>query len=694
MGISSIRQLIYRERLHIYFIGANMVFIHKFISTDDLSLDKRNLFLKKNFLDKGAGSKLSEDEIQKLVSMYSQQDIYTIFEILRRDSDMFRNHEFLDEKKSSELLTFARDALRLQALINYNGYPYSNHYLYHVWAKEHPHIKVPGHDVRNCVLTYKGKEVLLREADEHDNGIEMNLPLLFMFEYLNKYSQDISPERTEAFAIELKKDPITFFRTNHITYDDFMLEYLKVFVKNAAHQSPKKKTSRRKDTTGVSFDMLISLPKTEQNIRKHHKDLIDHELYSPELIRYLYEHNALLKDPLYRYEQGILDIIQASPHKSTLDLQIELDTYFIDKAIHVLNGYKGYDNGGKGNGTITHIEKNLLSRKGMRTLSRLNDLRQRTNDMTAKKEHMTEETYAQFRSMNEIEHISYSAGNKYALDLDLFKDLKINDKGIAYLWHNYQGVTSGCYNQCAHCGLSAGSPVRHLPYPIALKLMKFIFLNGTGIRQAYFDSDPLAYFDRTINADYGDFARRCYEELGIKFHQTTKGVLQNYTKIALRKLAEFNTDIRLSVVVLNGEGKKKSMKNLERIDQTLHILKRTLSSKDFNAIAFQQVSDDFLKNDVQVNNYFRTLLTKYDLKYSGPSRDLSEDRTVGLFPLGRAKELGISKSPDTPLKMQSLFKTWLNATREFNIGINAEGDIIMYHFSGKEFDQFKIGSIY
>lgn len=97
---------------------------------------------------------------------------------------------------------------------------------------------------------------------------------------------------------------------------------------------------------------------------------------------------------------------------------------------------------------------------------------------------------------------------------DLFVDVfeGLTNEQIQLIVHGgYEGryidvqISGGCANQCLFCALnkSRGS-IQHMPFPLVVKLLKkAASFRQTGL-MGYWNSDPLQYHDRVINASFAD----------------------------------------------------------------------------------------------------------------------------------------------------------------------------------------------
>ena len=92
---------------------------------------------------------------------------------------------------------------------------------------------------------------------------------------------------------------------------------------------------------------------------------------------------------------------------------------------------------------------------------------------------------------------------------DLFIDITIPGNVISYNDIFMIQFNEGCYNRCAFCQTNSKKHYKFMPYPLAVKLMNAIKVQG-GMCQIfpYNENDPLHYRDRVIGADFADIYMR------------------------------------------------------------------------------------------------------------------------------------------------------------------------------------------
>jgi len=276
---------------------------------------------------------------------------------------------------------------------------------------------------------------------------------------------------------------------------------------------------------------------------------------------------------------------------------------------------------------------------------------------------------------DKVKEIAIHSGNKFMLDTSLFaplpgigrlNTLKSNIKNIIV------SATTGCYGNCSHCGYSASSKVRHMPYPMLLKIFEQVGLNEEytqnnytcpeGKQQQrsprppmiYSDSDPLSYYDPIIGADAGDFYfaqknKNPYFTMPVVskglLHMNRDELLEKKETVSFGKLFE-NGTITLSWVNLPGENNDK---NDTRIKNTVWVAKKILTEhaeriydrEDRSSVGFRMMEkvpvsyiamDSVLKkehdgipvvseNIPYANGRFKDTIKKYNLPISTEKPD-------------------------------------------------------------------------
>lgn len=336
------------------------------------------------------------------------------------------------------------------------------------------------------------------------------------------------------------------------------------------------------------------------------QDMLLFGFYSPSIL----EQMLLQKDkiPYYILNNVPKDIVKLAEQKlPPEETEKKICSFYLDKAIEILERYSHcpipmqpvYKDGEILLAEETEKEyidtttgllvkptyRDLLSESGHQRLEELKKARE-NGDLSKK-----------------IKDISIRSGNKFMLDTALFANLpgidtldkmKDNIKNIVV------SATTGCYGNCSHCGYKASTKVRHMPYPVLLKIFEQLDLvekplsanvppsenNGQKAPRRppmiYSDSDPLSYYDPIIGADAGDFYfaqknKNPYFSMPVVskglLHINREGLTEKQEAIAFGKLFE-NGTITLSWVKLPGENNEK---NETRIKNTLWLSKKILT---------------------------------------------------------------------------------------------------------------------
>ena len=303
----------------------------------------------------------------------------------------------------------------------------------------------------------------------------------------------------------------------------------------------------------------------------------------------------------YYIKNGIPDEIKALLNQKEKPTEKDIRRFYLDKAVQVLEGYENcpvpmrlsYKDGRislteEGEKTVpSFLPKNGQEKKKGYFDSTVGCfIEPQKQDLLSEKGH---ERLKELKACQKKEEISdetlrkaIEAGNKFMLDMSLFKDFPGLDQFKEKV-HEIKNVivsaTCGCYGNCSHCGYNASSNVRHMPYPMIIKIFNQLDLTSKStIPMLYSDSDPLAYYDPIIGADTGDICYKLREKNpGFYTPIVTKGLLhlqpENifHTKeaVSFGKLLE-NSQITLSYVDLPGEN---IPQNTQRIKTTLRVAK-------------------------------------------------------------------------------------------------------------------------
>lgn len=304
----------------------------------------------------------------------------------------------------------------------------------------------------------------------------------------------------------------------------------------------------------IFFQRIPFLPKIafgeKDNPSKVNDNLADYVLYgifSPTILDTIENHTESL--PWYITRSIPLEInTLLSQGLSTQDKQQRIDAFYLSRAKSILKGYQSCPVPMPDKGDTKKETYNLLSPKGMELLEQLKKVKK--------------------PSTKDIECAFY-ASNKFLLDLDLFINIKSipDDFFNRYKYINFS-VTSGCYNNCAHCGYGATPPVTHMPYPLVLKFYHLAYIKEKK-PTPFANSDPLSYRDKIIGADAGDLWKKIdldfYEKCNISIPLIfkTKGILTSAQKIAFAKIAETCT-IKLSYIDLPGENMQLNQRCIQK----------------------------------------------------------------------------------------------------------------------------------
>ncbi len=309
---------------------------------------------------------------------------------------------------------------------------------------------------------------------------------------------------------------------------------------------------------------LYKYQNNDEYVRRNLASFLLMQLYSPVVIKQMAVFGASLDDFfIQNTPPKMWDLAQKSPLMKDEDIQTEINRFWTKKAINVLSGYQNCSFPITDDLRIDVRKENFLSDKGEKLLQEL-----LISDVSR---HYTDK--------------AFFAGNKIFLDLDLFRDfsyLKKIDPIIRVgsydpYWPEGSSfplilsASSGCYNRCMHCLYEAEPKVRHMPYPVFLKM--YHTLGDGESLLTYADSDPISYYDPIIDADAGDLF------IGIKSRGwqmprdfITKGILKERDKSALLKIALIRYQIGLSLVGIDGEVTEK---NLKRVRESYRILSKT-----------------------------------------------------------------------------------------------------------------------
>ncbi|MCL2673303.1 MAG: hypothetical protein FWF01_02830 [Alphaproteobacteria bacterium] len=215
--------------------------------------------------------------------------------------------------------------------------------------------------------------------------------------------------------------------------------------------------------------------------------------------------------------------------------QADIGQYWLNRARRILAAYQDYDWPFMDDSRdIALYEKiNLLSEKGEELL----------------------------RSMTPQQ--AEQAVRKSTFDLDLMRDFSLagyfqNKQSRWQSVHKDHSIypISGCYNKCAHCFIDARTPMVSMPFPVYLKLMgKLGFKWPTDQGDAEF----LAYYDKVMGADYGDFLLWLQKKGGNPdWRIMAKGIIDHtVTALSLSKMLSLNISdwrrARISLPLCDGE---------------------------------------------------------------------------------------------------------------------------------------------
>lgn len=334
-------------------------------------------------------------------------------------------------------------------------------------------------------------------------------------------------------------------------------------------------------------------------VAEHWQWLLSMQVYSPAFLKHL---NVKISvetiDPieLATIPTEIRNIAASLSEMDEQEIQERIDRYWVKKAVFVLSKYQNCSVpfSDTNQGELNGIGENLLSKKGEKVLSTLNQALQ-TGVITSK-----------------IVKMALRAGHKFYMDEDLYKEWDISPKSLMFPLIQHETnkkfadvyptlqLTKGCLNQCSHCLMRATPTLTHMPYPMFLTLHKRLwnvykklpivqgeklgFNEDLLFYKFFFDSDSLSYHDDIIGADAGDiFLRIYYNQAPISI--MTKGVNTFTSKKALFKMAN-KTALVLSFVDTPLENMSR---NIKQITETLDLLDRWGVKKESIRISHLQL---------------------------------------------------------------------------------------------------------
>ena len=235
-------------------------------------------------------------------------------------------------------------------------------------------------------------------------------------------------------------------------------------------------------------------------------------------------------------------------------LQEKIDDFWQHRAIQVLTGYQMCPIPFSKYFNPQIKTMNLLSRQGEDLLEQLKSHKDNLSDTMKEK--------------------TVRAANKFLLDLNNFISFPEIEKApfTAQKVRMTVSLSTGCYNQCVHCGYEAKPVLSHMPYPIFLRLVEAFGhrLGGTGLngQMIYADSDPMSYYDPIIGADAADVVHFLKTTIPLQNRENisflTKGILFSQDELTVAKMAMGKYSMTLSVVLLPGEAVQKNIKRILR----------------------------------------------------------------------------------------------------------------------------------
>ena len=114
-------------------------------------------------------------------------------------------------------------------------------------------------------------------------------------------------------------------------------------------------------------------------------------------------------------------------------------------------------------------------------------------------------------------------------------------KGIIWLQ-----LTHGCSNQCEHCSVSKGKgSMFHMPFPLVVKVINRMSKYANGI-EPFYNSDPLDYHDKVINATFDDVVHYAKENNYTNVVSLTNGLGAGQAKKAEAVLSKLENRIIIS----------------------------------------------------------------------------------------------------------------------------------------------------
>lgn len=301
-------------------------------------------------------------------------------------------------------------------------------------------------------------------------------------------------------------------------------------------------------------------------VEKHFLKWMLFEFYTPQLCRMMAERQSSLPED---FVAGWPSFIQESPHLSDLVLQDKIDTFWVKRALRVLSGYQACSVPLPAHSTVACKTMNLLSPRGEKLLHRL------------------QKAVLHPPVSRTLKRQAFYAANKFLLDLNNFISFPEIEKApfTALKARMTVSLSTGCYNQCVHCGYEAKPVLSHMPYPIFLRLVEAFGhqLGGKGLngQMIYADSDPISYEDPIIGADAADVVYFLKTTIPLQNRESvfflTKGIATNREVIPIAKMAMSRSPISLSVVLLPGEN---IQRNVRRVLNTINIYRRYGGSTD------------------------------------------------------------------------------------------------------------------